>query len=230
MAPEVSAMTAAASNGISRYVDRRDAGRMLAAALRHLAGRDDLLVLGLPRGGVPVAWEVARALGAPLDVCVVRKLGVPGHEEFAMGALASGGAEVLDLPLIRRLGVTEAQLQAVRERETDELARRDALYRGERPAARAGGRTVIVVDDGFATGATMHAALRVLRAEMPERLIAAAPVGAPQACERLREDCDDVVCPWQPDDFVAVGLAYSNFDATSDEEVMRLLDDGAQQS
>jgi len=163
------------------FADRREAGRALAASLRHLADRPALLVMGLPRGGVPVAHEVARALHAPLAACIVRKLGVPGHEEVAMGALASGGAEVLDAERIRRLHINESQIREVRRREAAELARREALYLGPRGAPPVRGRTVIAVDDGVATGATLHAALLALRGQAPAWLVAAAPVGAPDA-------------------------------------------------
>ncbi|MGB3071183.1 MAG: phosphoribosyltransferase family protein [Ottowia sp.] len=211
------------------FIDRRDAGKYLADQLRVWADRQDVLILGLPRGGVPVAFEVARVLAAPLDVYVVRKLGVPGREEFAMGAMASGGAEFVDTDVVAALGITERQLELARQRESLELERREALYRGApmRPLS-VEGRTMIVIDDGLATGATMYAGLLALRMLQPARLIAAAPVGMPDACVRVAEICDSLVCPWRPQNFVSVGQAYENFDATSDEEVIRLLDEAAQ--
>jgi putative phosphoribosyl transferase len=203
------------------YRDRREAGRRLAAALEHLRGRPDLLVLALPRGGVPVAWEVAEALRAPLDVLVVRKLGYPGHAEYAMGAIASGGVRVMNpLPGMQVRG---SDIERVVERELAELRRREQQYRGEAPPPTIAGRTVIVVDDGLATGATMRAAARAIRQQQPAWLCIAAPVGAPDSCESLRAEADEVVCPAQPQPFRAVGLWYRDFPQTSDEEVRSLL-------
>ena len=206
-----------------RYENRRDAGRQLARQLEEYAGRDDVLVLALPRGGVPVAYEVARELDAELDVLVVRKLGVPGHPEFAMGAIASPGVEVLDRELIHRLHLSQMQVEAVATRERQELARRERLYRGDRPPARLRHHTVIVVDDGFATGASMSAALQVARSRRPDRLVAAVPVGPPEIARRLAGLADEVVCPYTPPDFHAVGQFYRHFDQTEDEEVRDLL-------
>lgn len=205
------------------YEDRRAAGRVLADALAPYRGRPDLLVLALPRGGVPVAYEVARALKAPLDVFVVRKLGFPGHEEYAMGAIASGGVRVMNpMP---GLPVTPEEVAAAVARELPELQRRERLYRGQRPAPELHGRTVIVIDDGLATGATMHAALLAIRRQQPARLVMAVPVGAADSCQALQAVADEVVCVATPEPFRAVGLWYRQFPQTSDDDVHTLLED-----
>jgi predicted phosphoribosyltransferase len=206
-----------------RYRDREDAGRRLATELAPYADRDAVVVLALPRGGVPVAFEVARLLHAPLDVLLVRKLGVPGHPELAMGAIASGGVRVLSHDIISQLVVTPEEVEAATAREGVELDRRDRMYRGDRPPTPLAGRTVILVDDGLATGATMEAAIQAVRQSNPARIIVAAPVGAAETCERLRALADEVVCASSPDHFQAVGLWYDRFDQTSDEEVIELL-------
>ena len=206
-----------------RFHDRIDAGRQLAAALTEFEGRPEVLVLGLPRGGIPVAHEVAKQLHVALDVCLVRKLGVPGHAELAMGAIADGGIEVLSLDLIRDLGIPRPLVEQVAVKERLELERRDRLYRGGRPPARVDGRIVLLVDDGFATGSTMEAAILVLRQQAPARVVAAAPVGPRDTCERLRVIADDVVCLSTPESFEAVGQWYEEFEQTRDEEIMQLL-------
>jgi predicted phosphoribosyltransferase len=206
-----------------RFRDREDAGRVLAAELGAYGGRDDVIVLALPRGGVPVGFEVARALGAPLDVFTVRKLGVPGHEELAFGAIATGGVRVLDPDLIGRLGLPASVVEAITARERRELERRERAYRGERPAPALAGKTVIVVDDGLATGSTMRAAIRALRAAGPARIVVAVPTGAGETCDELRGIADAVACASTPEPFYAVGQAYEDFSATSDDEVCALL-------
>jgi putative phosphoribosyl transferase len=206
------------------FRDRRDAGRRLAEILRPLATQDGLLVLGLPRGGVPVAYEVARALDAPLEVFMVRKLGVPGHEEVAMGAIATGGVRVLDAELIRRLRITPDEVERVTTCERAELARRERAYRGTRPFPELGDRTVIVVDDGFATGASMAAAIAALRLHHPARILAAAPVGSAEACAALNGVADVCVCVQRPFRFRGVGEWYIDFAPTSDTEVRTLLE------
>lgn len=206
-----------------RFRDRREAGRVLAAQLARYANRPDVLVLALPRGGVPVAYEVARALGAPLDVFLVRKLGVPGHEELAMGAVATGGVRVLNEPVVRALDIPDRLIDAVAAREQEELARRERLYRGDRPPPDVRGRTVILVDDGLATGATMQAAVKALRQQGPARIVVAVPTASPETCEALREEVDEVVCATMPEPFYAVGLWYEDFSQTTDEEVRELL-------
>jgi len=206
-----------------RFRDRTDAGRQLAARLAAYAQHDDVIVLALPRGGVPVAFEVARALGAPLDVFLVRKLGVPGHPELAMGAIASGGVRVLSDDLVRQLGIPMHAVEETTTREQAELERRDHLYRGTRPRPALEHRTVILIDDGLATGATMEAAIRAARASNPARIVVAAPVGARETCERLAGIADEVVCAATPEPFQAVGLWYEEFDQTSDDEVIDLL-------
>ncbi|HET7321138.1 MAG TPA: phosphoribosyltransferase [Longimicrobiaceae bacterium] len=208
----------------ARFVDRKQAGRRLAADLAPYAGRPNLLVLALPRGGVPVAFEVARELDAPLDVFLVRKLGVPGHEELAMGAIASGGIRVLNPEVLQMIHVPEEAIDAVAEREERELERREREYRGDRPEPKIRGRTVILVDDGLATGSTMRAAVAALRAEYPERLVVAVPVAAPETCEALGREVDDIVCAITPEPFHAVGLWYEDFSQTTDEEVRSLLE------
>ena len=196
---------------------------MLGERLAGLAGQPDLLVLGLPRGGVPVAWEVARRLGAPLDVFVVRKLGFPGHEELAMGAIASGGVRVLN-PEVIAYGVSRAQIEQVTEKERRELERREQLFRGDRPPMRVADSTVVLVDDGLATGSTMRAAVRALRQERAGRIIVAVPVAAPSVCAEMKAEADEVVCAATPEPFRAVGLWYDDFAQTSDAEVRELLD------
>jgi putative phosphoribosyl transferase len=205
------------------FKDRRDAGRQLAARLGAYAGRPDVLVLGLPRGGVPVAYEVAEALDAPLDVFLVRKLGVPGHEELAMGAIASGGVRVLNEDVLSDLRLPDAAIEAVAAREQQEMARREGLYRDARPAPEVQGRTVILVDDGLATGSTMRAAAVALRQQRPARLVAAVPVAAAATCGTLASVVDEAVCAVEPQPFFAVGLWYEDFSPTGDEEVRRLL-------
>ena len=208
-----------------RYRDRVDAGRTLASRLAQYAGRPDVIVLGLPRGGMPVAAEVARALGAPLDVFLVRKLGVPGHEELAMGALAEGDTAVVNSEVVAGLGIPRALIDRAVARERDELARRAELYRGTRAHADVTGRTVILVDDGLATGSTMEAAIAALRTMGPARIVVAAPVGARESCQRLAPLADEVICAAQPEPFDAVGLWYDDFTQTSDEEVRRILEE-----
>jgi putative phosphoribosyl transferase len=205
-----------------RYLDRIDAGRALAGLLAKYAGRDDVIVLGLPRGGVPVAAEVARALHAPLDAFLVRKLGVPGHEELAMGAIASGGVRVLNDSVVQMLAIPGDAIDRVAEREGRELARRDRAFRGDRPLPDMSGKTVILVDDGLATGATMRAAVKALKAMNPARVVVAVPVGAAETCAQLREDAE-VVCAITPSPFHAVGAWYEEFGQTSDEEVQAAL-------
>jgi putative phosphoribosyl transferase len=207
-----------------RFANRVDAGRRLAKCLDHYAGRSDVIVLGLPRGGVPVAAEVASHLKAPLDVFLVRKLGAPGHAELAMGAIAEGGVEVLAERLIRDLAIPRSFVDEVTKRERLELDRRDRQYRGARPRPNVADRTVIVVDDGLATGATMEAAILALRRLGPAAVVAAAPVGAPETCARLRRHADRVVCAATPSDLGAVGQWYDDFTQTTDEEVRHLIE------
>ena len=206
-----------------RFRDRKEAGRRLAEKLRAYANRPDVLVLALPRGGVPVAYEIARALGAPLDVFVVRKLGVPGYEELAMGAVATGGVRVLNDQLVQRLRIPEYVIEAVATREQQELARRERLYRGGRPPPEVRGRTVILVDDGLATGATMRAAIMALRKLQPARIVVAVPTASSETCEELKPEVDDIICAITPDPFLAVGHWYQDFSQTTDDEVRELL-------
>jgi predicted phosphoribosyltransferase len=209
------------------FTDRRDAGARLAQRLQTFAGRSDLLVLGLPRGGIPVAYEVARALGAPLDAFVVRKLGVPGHEELAMGAIASGGIRIVNEDLIRRLGISQEDVERVTSAELRELERRETKYRGTRPPLAVVGRTVVLVDDGLATGASMVAAVTALRRQYPSTIIVAVPVAARETCEALRLVADVCVCVETPRPFHGVGMWYQDFTQTTDSEVHELLDDAA---
>jgi predicted phosphoribosyltransferase len=206
-----------------QFRNRADAGRQLATRLVKYANRPDVTVLALPRGGVPVAFEVASQLAAPLDVFLVRKLGVPGHPELAMGAIAAGGVEVLSEDLIRDVGIPYALVQQVAVRERIELERRDQAYREGRPPPTVRDRIVILIDDGLATGSTMQAAVLALRQQSPARIVVAVPVGARDTCERLRRHADEVICAATPEPFNAVGLWYQDFSQTTDEEVGRLL-------
>lgn len=205
------------------FRDRSDAGRRLAAKLSHLSGRRDLIVLGLPRGGVPVAAEVARSLAAPMDVFLVRKLGVPGREELAMGAIASGGVRVVNTGVVRELGITPDQIEAVAAVEARELERREREYRHGLPAPDVRGKVAILVDDGLATGSTMRAAVAAVRRLRPSRVVVAVPVGAPDTCDQFRKIADEVVCVETPDPFFAVGSWYDDFSQTTDDEVRDLL-------
>ena len=208
----------------ARFRDRRDAGRRLAGKLREYAGRDDVIVLALPRGGVPVGFEIATALQVPLDVFVVRKLGLPWHEELAMGALASGGVRVLDEDLIRVARVSYDDIERVTSIEQAELERRERRYRGDRLFPDVSDKTVILVDDGLATGSTMRAGVSALRRENPARIIVAVPVAAPETCNAFRDIADEIVCAETPEPFMAVGLWYDDFNQTTDDEVHDLLE------
>jgi predicted phosphoribosyltransferase len=206
------------------FRDRADAGRQLARALSAYAGRSDVLVLALPRGGVPVAYEVAQALGAPLDVFVVRKLGVPGHEELAMGAIASGGVRVINDDVVQALAIPDHTVNRIAAQEQQELARREQAYRGTRPAPQVQGRVVILVDDGLATGATMRAAVAAVQQQVPARVVVGAPVAAPEVCAEFARLVDDVVCIATPEPFHGVGIWYDSFSQTTDDQVRRLLE------
>jgi putative phosphoribosyl transferase len=210
-----------------RFLNRTGAGRQLAAELLRYAARSDVLVLGLPRGGVPVAFEIAMALDAPLDVFIVRKLGLPGHEEFGIGAIASGGVRVVDESVLRAYGVDADMLDRISERERLELERREQLYRDDRPHPVVADRVVILVDDGLATGSTMRAAIAALREENPREIVVAVPVGAPETCAAIAKLADNLVCLEMPEPFYAVGLWYQNFEQTDDEEVHDLLERAA---
>ena len=205
------------------FPNRAEAGRQLAERLSAYRGRDDAIILGLPRGGVPVAYEVAQQLGLPLDVFVVRKLGVPGYEELAMGAIASGNVSVLNEDVMRALPNSEAILETVMAQEKIELERREARYRQDRPARDLRGRVVILVDDGLATGATMRAAAAALREKGVARIVVAVPVGAPETCRELEAEVDEVICAFKPAFFHGVGQFYEDFSQTTDEEVRELL-------
>jgi len=205
------------------FRDRADAGRHLLSRLGAYHGRPDVVVLGLPRGGIPVGYEVARGLGAPLDVFVVRKLGVPGQEELAMGAIATGGVRVVNRDVVDALHIPPDVLDRAAEAERRELERRERSYRGDRPEPRVEGRTVILVDDGLATGSTMRAAVQALRQQRPARIVVAVPVAAFATCEELRREVEDVVCFATPEPFMAVGRFYDDFSQTTDEEVHDLL-------
>jgi predicted phosphoribosyltransferase len=205
------------------FRDRQDAGRQLADLLSAYAHRSDAIVLGLPRGGVPVAYEVAERLGLPLDVFVVRKLGLPGHQELAMGAIASGGVRVLNRELVRSLHVSPEQIETVARREGEELNRRERLYRDDLPAPDVRDRVVILVDDGLATGSSMRAAAEALRQLGPARIVVAVPISAPSTCDAFRDVVDETICAITPEQFYAVGLWYEDFSPTTDDEVRDLL-------
>jgi len=209
---------------LAQFQDRAEAGRVLADRLTNYAGSPDVVVLALPRGGVPVGFQVARSLGAPLEVLSVRKLGVPGREELAMGAIASDGTRVVNRRVMRELGIAEDKLQAVAAAEQQELERRERTYRDQRPPTELTGKVVIVVDDGLATGATMWAAVAAIRRQQPARVVVAAPVAAVSTCQALEQAADEVICASTPALFMAVGQAYRNFAQTTDEEVRALLD------
>lgn len=206
------------------FRDRVDAGRRLAARLARYAGRDDVIVLALPRGGVPVGYEVARSLNVALDVFVVRKLGIPWHEELAMGALASGGVRLLNDDIIEAAGIQPVEINEVTRREQAELERRELQYRGDRKFPDLTGKTVILVDDGLATGSTMRVAVTALRKEGPTRIVVAVPVAAIETCAAFRDVADEIVCELTPEPFAAVGLWYDDFSQTTDEEVHDLLE------
>ena len=211
------------------FEDRRQAGRVLARKLSHYAHRPDVLVLALPRGGVPVAYEVAGALNVPWDVFVVRKLGAPGQEELALGAIASGGTRVLNEGVVRTLEITPGEIEIIAAREAAELERRERQYRGTRPPLDVRGRVVILVDDGLATGSSMRAAAAALRNMAPARIVVAVPVAARASGEELRQEVDEVVCAETPENFFAVGQWYRNFEQTTDEEVRVLLETAVHQ-
>jgi putative phosphoribosyl transferase len=211
------------------YANRVEAGRRLASCLKHYANRKDVIVLGVPRGGVPVAFEVARALSAPLDVFVLRKLGVPQREELAFGAVASGGVRVLDPRTIESLGISDREIEMVTSAERTELERRETAYRGARSPLYVDGMAVILVDDGIATGSSVRAAVQALRRMNPARIVVATPVAPASTCRRLRLDADELVCPEIPQIFYGVGQFYEDFSQVSDEEVVQLLDRAAQQ-
>lgn len=205
------------------FRDRRDGGVQLVENLAHYARRRDVVILALPRGGVPVGFEVARALGAPLDVFVVRKLGVPWHEELAMGAIASGGVRVLNDDVVTNLRIPAEAIDEAAERELHELERREAAYRDGRARPDVRGKVLILVDDGFATGSSMRAAVEAVRHLEPSRVVVAVPVGAPDVCRELEGEADEVVCLERPEPFISVGTWYDNFSQTTDDEVRDLL-------
>ena len=207
-----------------QFRDRTQAGRLLAKQLQpNYVNCSDLLVLGLPRGGVPVAYEVAKVLHAPLDICIVRKLGVPGHKELAMGAIGTGGIMVLNEDLVRSLRISQKAIEQVVVREWQELERRDRVYRGSRPVPDFGHRTIILVDDGIATGSTLKAALSNIKQQQPKRIIVAVPVAPPDVCKELKEEVDEVVCLLTPEWLYSISLWYDDFSPTTDEEVRNLL-------
>lgn len=205
------------------YADRRNAGRVLARRLSEYADRRGVVVLGLPRGGVPIAYEIAARLRVPLDVLVVRKLGAPGQEELAVGAIASGGVLVLNDEIVASIGLEPEEIEAIVERETIELERRERLYRGARPPLDVNGRTIIVADDGLATGATMSAAIQALRTQAVSAIIVAVPIGAPETCAEIAKQADAILCAHVPRRLLAIGNWYDDFSATSDDEVRTLL-------
>lgn len=208
---------------MDKYIDRREAGIILAKHLKSYAHQANVIILALPRGGVPVAYELARELSLPFEVFVVRKLGVPGHEELAMGAIASGGTLLFNDPLMKQLNLDSSSVKAVVEREQKELERRELLYHGNRTYPSLNGKTIILVDDGIATGFTMRAAIAAIRKQKPASLVVAVPVAEYSTCEELASLVDHMVCPLKPIHFYAVGLWYDNFPQTSDEEVIYLL-------
>lgn len=210
-----------------RFKDRREAGQVLGKELSVYANRADVLVLGLPRGGIPVAFEVAKALGTPLDVFVVRKLGVPDLPELAMGAIASGGIQVIHQPVVQAFKIPDTVINQVAASEQQELERREQLYRGNRPVPKFKDQIILLIDDGLATGATMRAAVMALRDRQPGRIVVAIPIAPPETCDELRSEVDEVICPITPERFSAVAKGYEDFSQTSDEEVQELLEKSA---
>jgi putative phosphoribosyl transferase len=206
------------------FKDRADAGRKLAQELPGYGGRTDVIVLGLPRGGVPVAFEVAKALKAPLDIFLVRKLGAPGQKELAMGAIAPGGVRVLNHNVVQALNISDEIIETIAAEEQQELERREQAYRGDRPKPDVRGRTLILVDDGLATGASMRAAVIALRGQEPARIIVAVPTAAPETCEALKGEVDEIVCVATPRPFLGIGASYEEFSQMTDEEVRELLE------
>jgi predicted phosphoribosyltransferase len=213
-----------------RFRNRAEAGSLLAQKLERYKDMAGVLVLGLPRGGVPVANAVAVALNAALDILLVRKLGVPGQEELAMGAIASNGIQILNDPIIQYMGIPESVVEAVIKRETQELRRREREYRGVRPSVEIPGKTVIVVDDGLATGSTMKAAIAALRSQNPARIVVAVPTASPETCQELKSTADEIVCAITPEPFYAVGFSYEDFEQTTDSEVRALIQTSATRS
>lgn len=209
---------------VTQFRDRREAGKLLATKLSTFANQHDVLVLALPRGGVPVAFEIAKALHAPLDVLVVRKLGVPGQEELAMGAIAAGGVRILNNDVLQFMNIPDELIDKISSYEQHELERRERLFRGDRPPYTIPGYTVILVDDGIATGATMHSAVAALRQLEPARIVIAVPTAAPSTCDEFANEVDEIVCLIRPEPFIAVGYWYRQFSQTSDEEVRDLLE------
>ncbi|HEX6466579.1 MAG TPA: phosphoribosyltransferase [Terriglobales bacterium] len=205
------------------FRDRYDAGQQLAARLQHYAGDPDAILLALPRGGIPVAYEVARSLHIPMDVFIVRKIGVPGHEELAMGAISSGGVRVLNKAVVEQLAIPESMIESVARREEDELHRREQLYRGNLPFPDLRGKTAILVDDGLATGATMRVAATAVRSKWARRIVVAVPVASEASCAELEDEVDETICAAMPASFFAVGQWYEDFRPTSDQEVRELL-------
>jgi putative phosphoribosyl transferase len=206
------------------FRNRKQAGSLLAEQLAAYANRPEVIVLALPRGGVPVALEVAKALHAPLDVVIVRKLGVPGQEELAMGAIATGGMQLLNNLVVRSLGISQKEIESAAAKERPELERRERLYRGDRPAPAIGGRTIILVDDGIATGTTMKVAIAALKQQQPSKIVVAIPVAPRSTCEEMRGEVDEVVCLLSPEDFMAIGAWYADFTQVPDQEVCDLLE------
>jgi len=211
------------NENIRRFRDRTEAGRLLASQLVRYASRPNLLILALPRGGVPVAFEIARTLDAPLDIFLVRKLGVPGQEELAMGAVASGNVRVLQSDVVEAFGIPQSVIEAVTAEEIRELARRELAFRGDRPSPQIRGRNIILVDDGLATGSTMHAAVVALKQQDPARIIVAVPVASRETCDEFKSEVDEVICLRTPASFYAVGLWYETFPQLTDEEVREFL-------
>ena len=214
---------------MARFNDRRDAGRKLARKLSAYANPSDVVVLALPRGGVPVAYEVALALNAPLDIFIVRKLGVPGHEELAMGAIATGGARIINQDIVRTFNIPQGLVEAVVKQELKELERRERAYRGDRPMREIRDRTVILIDDGLATGASMHAAIMGLRAKDPARIVVAVPTAARETCEAFKNKVDEIICATTPEPFYGVSRWYEDFSQTTDKEVQMLLEQASHQ-